>query len=174
MASRWPSGGWPSTSEPDRRPPRRAPHCVAVRRRRYGSPVNYREAVAYLDQHINLEKSAALAGRVTGLSLDGMRRLVHVLGDPQHAYPVVHVTGTNGKGSTARMIAELLAAHGLVVGVYSSPHLQRVNERLWWSGDPARRVDQDGTVFEEAFTGGRRALPAERSDLLSDEELIGL
>jgi dihydrofolate synthase/folylpolyglutamate synthase len=136
--------------------------------------VNYRGAVAYLDQHINLEKSTALAGRVEGLSLDGMRRLVHVLGDPQHAYPVVHVTGTNGKGSTARMIAELLAAHGLVVGVYTSPHLQRVNERLWWSGDPVRRVDQDGEVVEEAFTGRRRVLPAERSDLLSDGELIGL
>jgi len=103
-------------------PDRRLPGTVPV--------VDYTEALAYLDRHINLEKSAAVAGRIEGLSLDGMRRLVHALGDPQAGYPIVHVTGTNGKGSTGRMIAELLAAHGLVVGVYSSPHLQRVNERL--------------------------------------------
>jgi dihydrofolate synthase/folylpolyglutamate synthase len=53
-----------------------------------------------------------------------------VLGDPQHAAPVIHLTGTNGKGSTARMITALVAAHGLSVGTYTSPHLERVNERL--------------------------------------------
>ncbi|MCI0347194.1 MAG: bifunctional folylpolyglutamate synthase/dihydrofolate synthase [Chloroflexi bacterium] len=59
-----------------------------------------------------------------------MRRLVDVLGDPQRAYPVIHLTGTNGKGSTARMITALLAESGLTVGTYTSPHLQAVNERL--------------------------------------------
>jgi dihydrofolate synthase/folylpolyglutamate synthase len=136
--------------------------------------VNYPEALAYLDRHIDLEKTGAAAGRVDGLKLDGMRRLVHVLGDPQRAYPVIHVTGTNGKGSTARMIAELLAAHGLSVGLYSSPHLQRVNERLWWSGDPRQRVDRDGQVFEDVITAGKRALPTDREDLVSDDQLIGL
>ncbi len=52
------------------------------------------------------------------------------LGDPQHLFRSIHVTGTNGKGSTARMIAALLTAQGLNVGVYTSPHLQRVNERM--------------------------------------------
>jgi dihydrofolate synthase/folylpolyglutamate synthase len=136
--------------------------------------VNYREALAYLDRHINLEKLSATAGRVDGLSLDRMRRLVHALGDPQHAYPVIHLTGTNGKGSTGRMIAELLAAHGLVAGFYSSPHLQRVNERLWWSGDPRQRVDSDGEVFEQAVSRGRRPLPAARDELVADEDLVGL
>ena len=94
-------------------------------------------------------------------------RLMHVLGDPQRAYPVIHITGTNGKGSTARMIAELLAAHGLVVGLYTSPHLQRVNERLWWSGEPRQRVDTDGELFEDVITAGKRALPADRDDLVA-------
>ena len=49
------------------------------------------------------------------------------MGDPHHAYPSVHITGTNGKGSTARMITALLTASGLSVGTYTSPHLHRIN-----------------------------------------------
>lgn len=94
-------------------------------------------ALAYLDDHVNLE---ATAGRVHGLSLERMRRLASVLGDPQHAYPVIHLTGTNGKGSTARLVAAVLAGHGLGVGTYTSPHLQRIHERLTRNGEP---VDDD-------------------------------
>lgn len=136
--------------------------------------MNYQQALDHLDAHINLEKTGATAGKVEGLSLEPMTRLMDVLGDPQKAYPIVHVTGTNGKGSTARMIADLLAAHGLVVGLYTSPHLQRVNERLWWSGDPLLRVDTDGEVFEAVVTAGKRALPSAREDVVSDADLIGL
>ncbi|MGH9243803.1 MAG: bifunctional folylpolyglutamate synthase/dihydrofolate synthase [Acidimicrobiales bacterium] len=93
-------------------------------------------SLAWLDSHINLEKMAATAGRAHGLSLDKMRRLVDVLGDPHRAYPVVHITGTNGKGSTARMITGLLAESGLTVGTYTSPHLQRINERISRNGEP--------------------------------------
>jgi dihydrofolate synthase/folylpolyglutamate synthase len=89
------------------------------------------DALAYLDQHINLE---ATAGRVAGLSLDPITELMGHLGDPQTAYPVIHVTGTNGKGSTAAMISELLLAHGLSVGQYTSPHLVTVNERMARNG----------------------------------------
>ena len=55
------------------------------------------------------------------------------MGDPQTTYPVIHVTGTNGKGSTAQMITRLLMAHGLTVGTYSSPHLERINERMTYN-----------------------------------------
>ena len=88
-------------------------------------------AQAYLNDHINLE---ATAGQVEGLSLARMRRLAAALGNPQSDYPVVHVTGTNGKGSTVRMVTALLQAHGLNVGTYTSPHLERLNERLAWNG----------------------------------------
>lgn len=94
--------------------------------------MNLATALRYLDQHINLE---ATAGRADGLSLDRMRSLVEVLGDPQTAYPVIHITGTNGKGSVARMISELLQAAGLSVGTYTSPHLETINERLSWNGE---------------------------------------
>ena len=83
--------------------------------------MNLPAALRYLDEHTNLE---ATAGRVEGLSLERMRRLVEVLGDPQTAYPVIHITGTNGKGSVARMVTELLRASGLSVGTYTSPHLE--------------------------------------------------
>lgn len=94
-------------------------------------------ALRYLDAHTNLE---ATAGRAEGLSLERMARLVHVLGDPQHAYPVIHITGTNGKGSVARMATALLRAQGLSVGTYSSPHLEAINERITWDGSP---IDDD-------------------------------
>ncbi len=107
--------------------------------------MNYSGALAYLDRHINLE---ATAGRVDGLSLEKMRQLAAVAGDPQTAYPVIHITGTNGKGSVARMISALLVEHGLSVGTYTSPHLERVNERLAWNLEPIRD-DAFAEVLEE-------------------------
>lgn len=95
--------------------------------------MDYAGALDYLDRHINRE---ATAGHVEGLSLEPIRRLVGVLGDPQRAFKVVHVTGTNGKGSVARMVSALLVEHGLSVGTYSSPHLERINERLMWNLEP--------------------------------------
>jgi len=62
--------------------------------------------------------------------LDRITALVGLLGDPQHAYRVVHVTGTNGKGSITRMVAALLGGIGLRVGTYLSPHLQDLRERI--------------------------------------------
>jgi len=105
--------------------------------------VNLVSALRYLDQHTNLE---ATAGRAEGLSLDRMRSLVGVLGDPQAAYPAIHITGTNGKGSVARMVAELLEAAGLSVGTYTSPHLEAINERLSWNGEPIGDDDLAGVI----------------------------
>ena len=62
--------------------------------------------------------------------------MVEVLGDPQRDYPVLHLTGTNGKGSTARMVSGLLAAHQLSVGTYTSPHLEHVTERITRNLEP--------------------------------------
>lgn len=64
-----------------------------------------------------------------------MQRLCAVLGDPQHAQPVVHVTGTNGKGSVARMVTALICAHDLTVGTFTSPHLESINERISRNGE---------------------------------------
>ncbi len=69
-------------------------------------------------------------------SLDRMRDLADVLGSPQRAYAVIHVTGTNGKSSTARMIDALLRERGLRVGLYTSPELTSMRDRISVDGEP--------------------------------------
>ena len=64
------------------------------------------------------------------------RRVTELLGDPQRSYPVIHVTGTNGKTSTSRMTESILRAYGLRTGLMTSPHLTRVNERIVIDGQP--------------------------------------
>ena len=95
--------------------------------------MTYEEALAWLDQRVNRE---AVSTPDAAFKLEGMRELMGVMADPQGQYPVVHVTGTNGKTSTARMLAALLEGKGLAVGAFTSPHLERVNERLAWNGEP--------------------------------------
>jgi dihydrofolate synthase/folylpolyglutamate synthase len=93
--------------------------------------------LAWLDRHINLEAIESGKAGSHGLpSLERIRALVGVMGEPQEAYPVIHVTGTNGKGSTARMCAALLASAGLNEAVYASPHLELINERMSLRGSP--------------------------------------
>src|SRR4051812_7404461 len=78
-----------------------------------------------------------------------MEALVELLGDPQRNYRSIHLTGTNGKTSTARMIDELLRAFGLRSGRYTSPHLSRVTERIVLDGEP---------VSDRTFVEGYREL----------------
>jgi len=114
--------------------------------------VDLADALAYLDEHINLEatKEGPRAGAVHGLSLDRMRGIVGVLGDPHLAAPVIHVTGTNGKGSTARIITALLGAHGLTAGTYASPHLESITERIRRNAEPISDRDFGEVVAEVA------------------------
>ncbi len=69
-------------------------------------------------------------------SLDRITAFTRLLGDPQRAYPVVHLTGTNGKTSTSRMIDSLLRALDLRTGRFTSPHLERMTERICLDGSP--------------------------------------
>ncbi|WP_369066854.1 bifunctional folylpolyglutamate synthase/dihydrofolate synthase [Kocuria carniphila] len=68
--------------------------------------------------------------------LDAVQRAVDILGNPEKSAPVIHITGTNGKTSTARMVESLLLAHDLRVGRYTSPHLEKVTERISLDGQP--------------------------------------
>ena len=102
---------------------------------RAGAPARLEEALDWLDRHVNLE--AIESGRADATpTLERIRRLTELMGDPQRTYPVVHLTGTNGKGSTARLLTSLLGSRGLKVGTYTSPHLERINERLTADGEP--------------------------------------
>jgi dihydrofolate synthase / folylpolyglutamate synthase len=79
-------------------------------------------------------------------SLDRIAALCRLLGDPEHAYPVIHLTGTNGKTSTSRMIDTLLRALDLRTGRFTSPHLQSMTERICLDGEPLTEV-----LFVDAF-----------------------
>ncbi|MEU7845283.1 folylpolyglutamate synthase/dihydrofolate synthase family protein [Micromonospora sp. NPDC049114] len=96
--------------------------------------------------------------------LDRIESLLDLLGSPQRAYPAIHLTGTNGKTSTARMIDSLLRAFGLHTGRYTSPHLETVRERISLDGEP---------VSEERFAAvyGEIKPLAELVDARSDEPL---
>lgn len=72
-------------------------------------------------------------------SLDRISALVSLLGDPQTSYPVIHLAGTNGKSSTARMVESLLRSFGLRTGLVTSPHLVDVRERILIDGEPISR-----------------------------------
>jgi dihydrofolate synthase/folylpolyglutamate synthase len=79
-------------------------------------------------------------------SLDRIRAFTEMLGDPQTAYPVIHLTGTNGKTSTSRMIDALVRALDLRTGRFTSPHVERINERISIDGEPL-----DDEAFVRAF-----------------------
>ncbi|MFN5604901.1 MAG: bifunctional folylpolyglutamate synthase/dihydrofolate synthase, partial [Actinomycetes bacterium] len=113
--------------------------------------MSYEQALSYLDDRASYQKT----GRIESPSLDVISRFCELMGDPQHCAPVVHITGTNGKGSTAQMITRLLMASGLRVGTYTSPHLERVNERFTIDGSP---------ISDDAF--------AEQIAAVSDLEML--
>ena len=69
-------------------------------------------------------------------SLDRIAAVMNLLGDPQHAFPVIHITGTNGKTSTARIIERMLREMGLSTGRFTSPHLHNIRERIALNGNP--------------------------------------
>jgi len=75
--------------------------------------------------------------------LERIEALLAALGDPHHAFASVHISGTNGKGSTALFCARLLEAHGARVGLYTSPHLHDISERFVVDGEPIDRAKLD-------------------------------
>ncbi len=80
------------------------------------------------------------AGRIRP-QLDGLRQALAVLGDPQESFRSILVVGTNGKGSTAAMLEAVLRAHGVATGLYTSPHLIRVEERVQLGGRPVSETE---------------------------------
>jgi len=99
---------------------------------------------AWLDAHVNLESLGVpvdVPRRANHPTLERMEALAALLGSPQLEYPSIHLTGTNGKTSVTRLTTSLLVAQGLSVGSYTSPHLERVNERIGWNGDEIPEPD---------------------------------
>jgi dihydrofolate synthase/folylpolyglutamate synthase len=99
--------------------------------------MQYGEALNYLDEHASYEKT----GRVESPSLDNINTFMDLMGQPHLSYPVIHITGTNGKGSTTQIVTQLLIAHGLQVGTYTSPHLEKLTERISRNNEPISEQD---------------------------------
>jgi len=73
--------------------------------------------------------------------LGRMQRAVDLLGNPEQTYPIIHVTGTNGKGSTIAFMRELFARHGKKVGTFTSPHIISIHDRICINGEPISDED---------------------------------
>ena len=91
---------------------------------------SYRKAIDYLFERTDYEKEENLRYNVTTFSLDRMKKLLSLLGDPHDKIPTVHIAGTKGKGSTATMLARMLEANNYNVGLYTSPHVLHLHERI--------------------------------------------
>ena len=96
---------------------------------------SYVEALEYLSALIDYETNPAQRATAQYLNLSRMRELLAFAGNPEQRVPAVHIAGTKGKGSTAAMIAQILRASGLRVGLYTSPHLVNFRERIRINGE---------------------------------------
>lgn len=111
--------------------------------------MDFQAALAYLDEHMSYQKT----GRIDSPTIEPIKAICGALGDPHLSAPVIHVTGTNGKGSTVQMISRLLEAQGLTVGTYTSPHLEDITERFRRNGESITEEElgeQIGAVAEIA------------------------
>ena len=125
---------------------------------------NYSTAVRWLLERTDIERMRVVKYSEETFKLDRMRALLTKLGNPQNQFRSVHVAGTNGKGSTTAMLAAMLQECGYAVGLYTSPHLVDLRERIQINGvmieksdftdllkevaDAAAKLDGEPTFFE--------------------------
>jgi dihydrofolate synthase/folylpolyglutamate synthase len=115
--------------------------------------MHYEEAAAYLNSFVNYERTHNPQA-MRGVKLERMRRLCQRLGDPQRRFRSVLVTGTNGKGSICAMLYSMLRESSLQVGLYTSPHLEHMRERIRvWTGGAGsdNRVHGEDWIGEPEF-----------------------
>lgn len=91
---------------------------------------SYKEAIKYLYARTDYEKQSHLRYNVTTFNLDRMKKLLSRLGNPHKKIATVHIAGTKGKGSTATMLAKMLESNDYTVGLYTSPHVVHLHERI--------------------------------------------
>ena len=103
--------------------------------------------------------------------LGRMQRAVDLLGNPEQTYPIIHVTGTNGKGSTIAFMRELFVAHGKTVGTFTSPHIVSIHDRICINGEPIS--DEDFIRLADQVKAMEQRL-LETHDQLSFFELLTL
>ncbi len=120
--------------------------------------MTYDEAVAYLESFTNYEQRHQPQA-MRQVRLERMQQLCDRLGEPQRRFRCVLVTGTNGKGSICAMLYSMLRESPLRVGLYTSPHLEHLRERIRvWDQGPCERAHGDDWILEEEFAAGMERL----------------
>jgi dihydrofolate synthase/folylpolyglutamate synthase len=127
--------------------------------------MNYENAVRYL-LSLGRELAAPTQAAAAKFDLENISVLLERMGRPDHAYPTVHIAGTNGKGSTAAFVEAILRDAGFRTGLNTSPHLERINERIRINGEEigdesfAETLTRIHSVIEELLAEGKlRAHP---------------
>lgn len=137
------------------------------------------DVIEFLDSLKNYEKVGVPRGAGTespeGFDLARMRRLISCLGDPLSHYPVVHIAGTKGKGSTAAFISNILRAEGYSVGSYTSPHIMSIHERII-AGKTEEPISPTSfqRLFQDNWKTIEAAILAEQGSLTHFEVLTAL
>ena len=108
--------------------------------------MTYQDALKFLESRLNYERRGMPGQRE--LRLERVEILLDCLGRPQDSYPVIHIAGTKGKGSTAHLLSAFLVSTGCKVGLHTSPHLVRLEERFRINGNPASEVEVAQLVSE--------------------------
>src|SRR5277367_4484988 len=123
--------------------------------------MTYQESVRAL-LSLGRELAAPQQARVQKFGLGNITILAEDLGQPQRSSPCAHIAGTNGKGSTAAMLESILRASGLRTGLYTSPHLESINERI--------RIDGQN-ISDEEFAAAWTTVHAEIESLMASGKL---
>jgi dihydrofolate synthase / folylpolyglutamate synthase len=122
---------------------------------------DYLSALDFLFHRINYERTLSVPYGTGEFKLDRMRRLLALIGDPHLAVKAVHIGGTKGKGSTAAMLASVLTEAGYRTGLYTSPHLDRIEERIAIAGQPCS--EQEFAALASAVQPAAEQVEAESS-----------
>jgi dihydrofolate synthase/folylpolyglutamate synthase len=110
--------------------------------------MNYPEAIAYLHSLTDYEKTRIERYAPETLDLSRVERLLAALGDPHTQFPMLHIAGTKGKGSTAALVESCIRAAGFRTGLYTSPHLHTFRERIQVAGEKISREEVVALVEE--------------------------
>ncbi len=106
----------------------------------------YVQAIEYLFDRTDYEKQQRLRYNVTTFDLGRMERLLKSLGNPHNKIATIHIAGTKGKGSTATMLARMIEANGYSVGLYTSPHVTTLHERISIDSQMISRKEMHGLI----------------------------
>ena len=137
-----------STGKAPKKTAKRKPSSAAVEKVKRATKAfrTYDQAMRYLFDATDYERQQKLRYNVTTFDLDRMNTLLKGLGNPQNKTKSIHIAGTKGKGSTATMLARMIQANGYKVGLYTSPHVSTLHERIVIDSEMISRKEMLGLI----------------------------